>query len=107
VPDVVRTVYSLSGEIDIVNCRQVEGDLTHAVDSSPLRSVPIDCSDLAFIDSSGLHVLMRVERRLRDRGQSLVLTGVSGHFLRLLEITGLDHLIEPRSRVRPQCNRRP
>ena len=52
--------------------------------------VTLDLSDLDFIDSSGLGVLIAVLKRLRHIGGNLVLRAPSRSLCRLLDLTGLD-----------------
>jgi anti-sigma B factor antagonist len=50
-------------------------------------------SNLGFIDSSGLRVLIAADRDITERGGTLTLRSPSETVRRLLEITGLnDHL---------------
>ena len=57
------------------------------------HDVILELTDLAFIDSSGLRVLVAQHQRLEDAGRALVLVAPSPTVARLIEITGLtDHL---------------
>ena len=50
----------------------------------------IDVSDVAFMDSSGLQELVRLDNRARERGLEVVLARPSVPVMRLLELTGLE-----------------
>ena len=53
----------------------------------------LDLSQLGFVDSSGLRVLISAQHQLADHGGTLVLRSPSETVRRLLEITGLvDHI---------------
>jgi anti-anti-sigma factor len=82
-------------------CREieVEGELDLAV-SDGLRAaldrataqrqhVLVDLGPCDFIDASGLAILVRANRMLRDRNRQLLVYGVRGQVRRLLAITGL------------------
>ena len=83
---------ALSGELDISG---VAG-LREALDELHRRGhrrVELDLSDLDFLDAAGLGELVRADRRFRDSGAELVLTGLRPAQRRLLEITGLDRVL--------------
>jgi N-acetylglucosaminyldiphosphoundecaprenol N-acetyl-beta-D-mannosaminyltransferase len=56
------------------------------------RGVIIDCSGTQFIDSTGLGLLMRVQKHCRQTGKHLVLAAASTSVLQLLQITRLNSL---------------
>lgn len=86
-----RAVVSVSGEIDLETASQL-GE--HALDA--LRSVSpriaLDITDVTFIDSTGLKVLVTIERRAQLAGGSFVLVGATRAVLRILALTGLDQV---------------
>ena len=63
---------SLYGELDIASARVLERRLQMARSSRAGRVV-LDLSGLQFIDSAGLHALVRVQEELRAAGQELAL----------------------------------
>ncbi|MDB6003793.1 MAG: Anti-sigma factor antagonist [Prosthecobacter sp.] len=56
----------------------------------PEEGVIIDCAGSQFIDSTGLGLLMRMQKRCRQSGKHLVLTSTSQAVLKLLQITRLN-----------------
>ncbi len=52
--------------------------------------VILDLSDLEFIDSTGLGVLVKTHQRMREEGDQLAVVEGTGQVKRLLELTGLD-----------------
>jgi anti-anti-sigma factor len=58
-----------------------------------VTSVVIDLSQISFLDSSGLRVLVAGNEALRARSADLVLRGPSANVRRILEVTGLTDLI--------------
>jgi anti-anti-sigma factor len=79
---------TLSGEFDM----GAVGTFRRAVEDEPepWKRVVIDMSDLAFMDSSGLQELVRLDNRARERGLEVVIARPSMPVLRLLELTGLE-----------------
>jgi anti-sigma B factor antagonist len=85
-------VLILGGELDLTTGPVLQEQLDHAVRSS--AAVVIDLAGVAFIDSSGLRVLVRAEQELRAAGGQLVLLGGSRAVYRVFELTGLDRYFE-------------
>jgi len=56
-------------------------------------TVLVDLSEISFIDSSALEVLVRESKRLEGRGHSLVLVTNDPRTRRILEVTGLDRVL--------------
>ena len=50
----------------------------------------LDCRELAFLDSSGIGVLVAARNRLGDEGE-IVLDSPQAHVRKVLEITGVGH----------------
>lgn len=79
----------LSGELDLQVYEKADLALSPLFDAP--GDVTIDVSDLAFIDSSGIRLLVRLERAIHDRGV-LHLQGPSPHIARVFEVAGLPDL---------------
>lgn len=56
--------------------------------------VVIDCSNLAFVDSMGLGVLISLLRRARQRGGDVKVASLSEEVKTIFEITRLHNLFE-------------
>ncbi len=78
---------SLSGELDLAGAQQLETRLDEAERTSPARLV-IDLARLAFIDSTGLRLLLQADARARERGCELVLRHAAPTVQRVFEVTG-------------------
>ena len=79
----------LSGRLDAdsaASAREVMARIT--------TSCQIDFSELDYISSAGLGVLVATQRRLVDSGQGLRLVGMSDHLRDLFEIAGLNNIFE-------------
>jgi len=85
------TVLDVSGHVDMSNCFRLHEAIVHEVDGG-ITKLLLNLSNLNFIDSSCLGVLLRgLERVHREKG-SMVL--VSNQFVdRVLTLTGLTHLL--------------
>jgi anti-anti-sigma factor len=61
------------GELDLASVAPFEAVLTEA-ETEDVTSVIVDLRQLTFIDSSGLHSLVRASKRAADGGRRIVLT---------------------------------
>lgn len=79
----------LTGELDPHTAPLLETALEERIAEGD-RAIRLEVTELGFIDSSGLRVLVEAHRTLGAEPGALRLAGVSPTFLRLLEMTGLD-----------------
>jgi anti-anti-sigma factor len=80
----------LAGEIDLSNSGDVEQAIVAAVPNTALGMV-LDLSDLTYIDSSGIRLLLTLARRFRWRGQELCLVVPDdSRVRRVLALAGAD-----------------
>lgn len=81
----------LLGELDMSTASQLRDELARlASDGATL--VTVDLSDLAFIDSTGLSVLITGLKRLRQQGGDMALRSPTPGTRKVLEITGLTEV---------------
>jgi anti-anti-sigma factor len=85
-------VLTLGGELDLAAVPVLQERLDHAMRDR--AAVVIDLSRLSFIDSSGLHLLVRADRHLRDCGAQLVLVRGPRAVHRVFAVTSLDSYFE-------------
>jgi anti-sigma B factor antagonist len=83
-------VVRLGGELDLYNAHQVRTALTDACADGPERLV-VDLTDVDFIDSTALGVLIETRTKLENRG-GLMLAAPGLETRRALQISGLDRL---------------
>lgn len=78
---------ALEGELDLASVGQMEERFAAIDEQAPSRVV-VDLSGLAFIDSSGLRVLLLADARARERGYEFVLLPGREPVQRVFEMTG-------------------
>jgi anti-sigma B factor antagonist len=83
---------SVSGELDLYASDAVKRGIDEA-DAVGADTVVVDLSEISFIDSTALSVLVQETKRLEGRGRSLVLVTNDPRTRRVLEVTGLDRLL--------------
>jgi anti-sigma B factor antagonist len=80
------------GEVDAVTAPQLGRRLLGLADEGKTQVV-VDLSNVTFMDSTGIGVLLNAVRQLRQRDGGLVLVCPTERILRPFQITGLvDHL---------------
>jgi anti-anti-sigma factor len=91
--DAERVTVRTAGEIDMLTAPQLDARLQELIADGVERLV-VDFRDVTFIDSSGLHVLVRAATRLKERSDatSVQITSATPMVRRVLQITGLDAL---------------
>ncbi|MFD5428341.1 STAS domain-containing protein [Streptomyces sp. NPDC127084] len=81
-----RMVVALQGELDVDTCPHV----ARATDPLALRNsaLTLDMTDVSFMDSSSLTMLMHLRKRSHTEGFLLELAGLQEQGRRVLELTG-------------------
>ena len=88
-----QTTISLAGELDPATAPELDARLTALAADPAVTSVVIDLSQISFLDSSGLRVLVAGNEALRGRSADLILRGPTANVRRILEVTGLTDLV--------------
>ncbi|HEV3091211.1 MAG TPA: STAS domain-containing protein [Candidatus Cybelea sp.] len=81
-------VFRLRGSLDLATAPTVRAALVEATEGGSHHLI-VDLTQLEFLDSTGLGVLVGVHRRTAERDGSLRLVVNEGPISRLLSITGL------------------
>jgi anti-anti-sigma factor len=80
---------AVSGEVDLSTAPEVENAILAAVCGDGVTDVRVDLSDVGFLDSSGIALLLRGRRSADERQVTYRVTGAHGIVLQILEITGV------------------
>lgn len=84
-------VIVLSGEVDIYTAPQFKECLLELLDSG-VRRLVVDLSQITFIDSTALGVLIGGVRRVHSSGGAMTIVVTTRPVERVLSITGLDRV---------------
>ncbi|HTL84796.1 MAG TPA: STAS domain-containing protein [Acidimicrobiia bacterium] len=84
--------YRLHGDVDTGTAPQVRLELRHAINSNGADLV-IDCSELTFIDSTGIAVLLEANRLLEVDGRTVLIVNVPPGPRRVFDALGLTDLL--------------
>jgi anti-sigma B factor antagonist len=82
-----RVIVKASGELDLSSAPELEAALREA--QAERGEVVLDFSELAFIDSTGVHVVLGAFHAAESAGMGFAITGVAGEVLRAFELVGL------------------
>jgi anti-anti-sigma factor len=82
----------LIGELDVSTAPELARHVNDVVAAQ--GDVRVDCSQLAFADSSGLDTLIRLAKALREQGRALVLTDVVPGVRRAIEVLKITDLVQ-------------
>lgn len=86
-----RVVVVVHGSLDLPEVGPLRAVL-HEICTGDCPDVVIDLSDVNFIGSSGLGVLVQAKQELDKLERSLVLRGVATRIQRTFQVTHLDQL---------------
>ncbi len=86
------TLVALAGEADVTNSGALRELLDAEVAKEP-RTLIIDLSELRFMDSSALHVILRANRTMDRQGGVLALAAPRDPVAKMLRLTAADQLL--------------
>lgn len=88
-PSVGRAVVAIRGDLDLFTAPRLHDALVGSLELGA-RHVLADLTDVTFIDSTALGVLIRAAKELRAAGGELDLVCPNQDIRRLVQLTGLD-----------------
>lgn len=83
----------LKGELDTAAAEEVEQKLRPLYESNG-KDVVIDCTELEYIASSGLRILLDVLKKTKAKGKKVTLRNVNEDIKNVFKITGFINLFE-------------
>ncbi|MET9881154.1 STAS domain-containing protein [Actinacidiphila glaucinigra] len=90
-----RTTITLTGELDLATCPHIT-EVTDAMDFRG-RTLCLDLSDVTFIGSTTLNMLLRLRLRAEAEEGILELAGLQYQAERVLDLTGARELFRIRA----------
>ena len=91
--DADTQVVRAHGDFDLYVAPEFKRRLATTIEAGKTRIV-VDLTDAAFMDSTALAVLIGALKRLRVRGGALVVASEQPTILRILELTGMDQVLD-------------
>jgi anti-sigma B factor antagonist len=83
----------VSRDLNHETAEQLQRDLTAALAAAPHSSLILDLSQVEFVPSMALGMLVKIHKTLRQEGRQCLLVGVRPLVLELIQVTGLNKLL--------------
>lgn len=83
----------LAGNLHVEEATELRETLIEQIDSG-VHSIRLDLSELSYIDSSGLGVLIAIHKRCTQKNGSVKIKGLKGNIKELFELTRLTKVFE-------------
>lgn len=80
---------ALSGELDENSANYTREVLDEILENETFRQVVIDLSELEFMDSTGIGVMLGRYKKLKEKNIQIYLTNPNKHIDKIFEMTGL------------------
>lgn len=91
-----KLVIELTDKVDTGNANRIEAELTEAVEAGGASEVTIDATNLDYISSAGLRVLLKLRKHLG----SLTIEEANPDVYEIFEVTGFSQLMDVRKQTR-------
>ncbi len=88
-----RLIVRMAGELDHFCAQSVRRDLDALIADKGVRLLVLDFSELTFMDSSGIGVILGRYRQMRDRGGAVGVVRMNRHIARIFHMSGMDRVI--------------
>lgn len=86
-----KVVVSLAGEMDTAAALEMEKDLKTLCDKK-VKEIVFDCTDLEYIASSGLRILLSILKSAKANGGNVVLQHVNEDIKDVFQLTGFINI---------------
>lgn len=90
-----RARVTVVGELDLASTEALAAD-TAGIPLDALQTMTIDLTRVTFADSSSLGWLLTLHRRVRAAGATLHIHAPEGPVTRLLQLSGVDQVLDVR-----------
>jgi len=84
---------TLAGQLTIKNLTLVRRYLERA-EENPFPGVMIDMAEVTQLDSSGITLLVNFQKRISQRGGTVVIAGLTSDIAEIFSIVGIDRLFQ-------------
>lgn len=88
-----RLTLYLQGELDHHGVRNTMGLIDKLIDDFLPRDCVIELSQLSFMDSSGIALILKVHRRMQQCGGRAWIENAEKQPLRVIDASGIDRIV--------------
>ena len=82
----------LIGELDHHTAKEMREEIDNALDMNMPTLLIIDFSEISFMDSSGIGLVMGRYRKISKSGAELHITGTSPQIYKVMKLAGIERL---------------
>jgi anti-sigma B factor antagonist len=87
-----RRLLAVHGELDLFTTPELRTKINDLIDEGT-RELIVDLSETAFVDSTGLGVLLASMKRLRSCDGELVIIDSSSNVIKTFRVAGVDQIL--------------
>ena len=84
---------SIRGEIDIYSIEKFRDTIEEKI-KTQASEIILDCSELSYMDSTGMGVLIELRNKTKELGQKIIMMNPRPNIRKLLALMGVDKIIE-------------
>ncbi|MDI3517400.1 MAG: anti-sigma factor antagonist [Thermotogota bacterium] len=85
-----KDIVKVNGDIDAYSTGELKKFMTDLISRTEKSTLVIDMSNVPYVDSAGLGMLVSILRESKSAGKSLVLASMKPNVKRIFELTRLD-----------------
>ncbi|MBQ3181690.1 MAG: anti-sigma F factor antagonist [Clostridia bacterium] len=85
---------SLYGELDHHTAKEVKTLIEEVIKNNQVNNLVLDFSNLSFMDSSGIGVIVGRYKLISSLGGRIAIVGAKGNVKRLLYMSGINKIVE-------------
>lgn len=86
-------VFKVEGELDVHNAKNLKSEVVDAIELETW-SYELDMEDVAYLDSSGLGMLVYLKKEIMRTNGKLIISKIKEPVLNVFKITKLDSFFE-------------
>jgi len=86
-----KTIFGLVGQIDTRTAPELQETLIPEFDTA--KEIMLDLSEVTYVSSAGLRILLLGEKTAKAKSCLMTLTGVSEEVMEVFEMTGFDEIL--------------
>ena len=87
-----KVIALLSGEIDHHNAKSLRQDIDFSLRENQPEELIMDFSEVGFMDSSGIGLVMGRYKLMQEIGGNLVVRNPPPHLKKVMRLSGIDRL---------------
>lgn len=87
-----KVIALLSGEIDHHNAKSLRQDIDFSLRENQPEELIMDFSEVGFMDSSGIGLVMGRYKLMQEIGGNLVVRNPPAHIKKVMRLSGIDRL---------------